>query len=309
MRLVEAAQNNNLMMLYKRQKLLLDLVHAAGGELAATDLQKLLFLYAQQCEAEPSFQFVPYRFGCFSFQSYADRTTLEHKGLIFDSAESGWKLTPKAQPYLDPKQKAALTHFVTRVVPERGNDLVRRVYRLYPYYAIKSEILDRVFPDKKNHKAILDARPANFGQALFTIGYEGDSVDGYLERLIRHGVKLLCDVRRNPLSRKTGFSKGQLSSYCAKVGIEYRHLPELGIPGHRRHELNTLADYQALFADYRREDLPQAKPAIEELGTLLSQFGRIALTCFEKEHQCCHRHCVADEMKRLLKDCPEPQHI
>jgi hypothetical protein len=31
-------------MLYKRQKLLLDLVHAAGGELAATDLQKLLFL-------------------------------------------------------------------------------------------------------------------------------------------------------------------------------------------------------------------------------------------------------------------------
>lgn len=38
------------MMLYKRQKLLLDLVHAAGGELTATDLQKLLFLYVQQCE-------------------------------------------------------------------------------------------------------------------------------------------------------------------------------------------------------------------------------------------------------------------
>ena len=43
------------MMLYKRQKLLLDLVHAAGGELAATDFQKLLFLYAKQYEAEPSF--------------------------------------------------------------------------------------------------------------------------------------------------------------------------------------------------------------------------------------------------------------
>lgn len=297
------------MMLYKRQKLLLDLVHAAGGELAATDLQKLLFLYAKQCEAEPSFQFVPYRFGCFSFQSYADRATLQHKGMLFESDESSWKLTPKAQPYLDPKRKTELTHFVTRMVPERGNDLVRRVYRLHPYYAIKSEILDRVFPDKADQKVIRDACPANTGQALFTIGYEGDSVDGYLERLIRHGVKLLCDVRRNPLSRKTGFSKGQLSSYCAKVGIEYRHLPELGIPGHRRQELNTLADYQALFADYRREDLPQAKPAIEELGTLLKQYDRIALTCFEKEHQCCHRHCVADEMKRLIKDCPEPQHI
>ncbi len=54
-------------MLYKRQKLLLDLVHAAGGELAATDLQKLLFLYGQQCEDEPSYRFIPYRYGCFSF--------------------------------------------------------------------------------------------------------------------------------------------------------------------------------------------------------------------------------------------------
>ncbi len=297
------------MMLYKRQKLLLDLVHAAGGELAATDFQKLLFLYARQYEAEPSFQFVPYRFGCFSFQSYADRATLQHKGMLFASDESSWKLTPKAQPYLDPKRKAALTHFLTRIVPERGNDLVRRIYRFYPYYAIKSEILDRVFPNKEDQKAIQEARPANLGQALFTIGYEGDSVDGYLERLIRHGVKLLCDVRRNPLSRKTGFSKGQLSSYCAKVGIEYRHLPELGIPGHRRQELNTLADYEALFADYHREDLPQAGPAIEELGSLLKKYDRIALTCFEKEHQCCHRHCVANEMKRLLGDCPEPQHI
>ena len=31
----------NTMMPYKRKKLLLDLVHAAGGELAVTDLQKL----------------------------------------------------------------------------------------------------------------------------------------------------------------------------------------------------------------------------------------------------------------------------
>ncbi len=297
------------MMLYKRQKLLLDLVHAAGGELAATDLQKLLFFYVRQCETEPSFQFVPYRFGCFSFQSYADRVTLQHKGMILESDESLWKLSPKAGPYLDPKRKAALVHFLTRIVPERGSELVRRIYRLYPYYATRSEILDRIFPDKIDQKAIQDAHPATTGKALFTIGYEGDSVDGYLDRLIRHGVKLLCDVRRNPLSRKTGFSKGQLASYCSKVGIEYRHLPELGIPSHRRQELNTMADYKALFAIYCKEDLPQARPAVQELGTLLGEYGRIALTCFEKEHQCCHRHCVADEMKRLLKDCPAPHHI
>lgn len=296
-------------MLYKRQKLLLDLVHAAGGELVATDLQKILFLYTRQCEDEPSFRFVPYRYGCFSFQSYADRATLQNKGMIHESDESLWKLTAKAKPYLDQKQKAAFSYFLTHIVPERGDLLVQRIYRDYPYYAINSEILDRILPKSKDQKAIEEARPVTKGQALFTIGYEGDSIDGYLDRLIRHGVTLLCDVRRNPLSRKTGFSKNQLSSYCGKVGIDYRHLPGLGIPGHRRRELNSMDDYEALFAEYRKEDLPQAQDEIQKLGALLKQYQRIALTCFEKEHACCHRHCVADEMNHRLKACPEPQHI
>ena len=144
---------------------------------------------------------------------------------------------------------------------------------------------------------------------LFTIGYEGDSIDGYLDRLIRNNVKLLCDVRRNPLSRKAGFSRQQLASYCARVNIEYRHLPELGIPSHRRQELKTLADYEALFAVYRREDLPTMQPAIVQLGELLKEFERVALTCFEKEHHCCHRHCVAEEMNKCIEGCPQPIHI
>jgi uncharacterized protein (DUF488 family) len=297
------------MMLYKRQKLLLDLVHAAGGELAATDLQKLLFLYVQQCEQEPSFRFVPYRYGCFSFQSYADRSLLAQRGFIHEANDGRWKLTAKAKPYLDPKRKASMEHFLKRIVPERGDALVRRIYRLYPYFACRSEIVDRVFPNPTDREPIHAAALAAANNALFTIGYEGDSIDGYLDRLIRNNVRLLCDVRRNPLSRKAGFSREQLASYCDKVGIEYRHLPELGIPGHRRQELNTRADYDALFAIYRREDLPTMRPAIKELGRLFEEFGRIALTCFEKEHECCHRHCVADEMKRLIKGCPTPEHI
>ena len=296
-------------MLYKRQKLLLDLIHAAGGELAATDLQKVLFLFVRQCEDTPSYRFVPYKFGCFSFQSYADRAVLQRKGVIHGSDETLWKLTAKAKPYLDSKREAELSHFLSSVVPERGDALVQRVYRLDPYFATRSEILDRVFPDKRDQKPIRSARPTAMEEAVFTIGYEGDSIDGYLDRLIRHNVKLLCDVRRNPLSRKTGFSKRQLDSYCDKVGIAYRHLPELGIPGHRRRELNTKADYCALFAEYRKEDLPEARPAIEELGRLLKKYKRIALTCFEKEHDWCHRHCVADEMEKVLLDCPPTEHI
>lgn len=297
------------MMLYKRQKLLLELVHAAGGELAATDFQKLLFLYVHQCETEPSYRFVPYKFGCFSFQSYADRALLAERGFLSGPDDGLWKLTPKAKPYLDPKRKPELIHFMARMVPERGDALVRRLYRLFPYYACRSEIVNRILPDSDDRERVLTATPTANGKALFTIGYEGDSIDGYLDRLIRNNVRLLCDVRRNPLSRKAGFSREKLASYCAKVDIEYRHLPELGIPSHRRQELATQADYDSLFDVYRREDLPTMRPAIQTLGTLLEQHQRIALTCFEKEHTCCHRYCVADEMRKRIRNCPEPEHI
>lgn len=84
------------MRLFQRQKLLLGLVEAAGGSLAATDLQKLLFLYTTKWEDEASFKFVPYRFGCFSFQSYADRNALIKKGLLVEHEDNHWEITPLA---------------------------------------------------------------------------------------------------------------------------------------------------------------------------------------------------------------------
>ncbi len=297
------------MHLYVRQKLLLNLLQAAGGSLAATDLQKLLFLYTGKWEKEPSFQFVPYRFGCFSFQSYADRNALLSKGLLEPTENGAWKISPKAKPYTSVQEVARLKVFVSKVVPERGDALVARVYRDSPFYASRSEILERVIPDAAERQAILAASPNQKKPGVFTIGYEGDSIDGYLSRLIRNNIRLLCDVRRNPLSRKTGFSKNQLATYCERVGIAYRHIPELGIPGHRRRELNTREDYELLFEEYEREDLPLAGESIAELAGLLKQYSRIALTCFEKDHEFCHRHCVAEEMQRKIVKCPPLQHI
>src|SRR5687768_7262799 len=69
-------------MLYQRQKVLLGLIQAFGGEVKARDLQKYLFLFTQICEAEKSYDFVPYKYGCFSFQSYADRRYLTEVGIL-----------------------------------------------------------------------------------------------------------------------------------------------------------------------------------------------------------------------------------
>jgi len=75
----------------ERQRVLLTLLDALGGQAAPTDFQKLLFLDTRE-EETPSYEFVPYRFGCFSFSSYADKRRLTERGLLVDDADQ-WKLT------------------------------------------------------------------------------------------------------------------------------------------------------------------------------------------------------------------------
>jgi hypothetical protein len=79
-------------MLFERQRLLLTLLEAAGEPVGHTDFQKLLFLYTQECEATPGYDFVPYKFGAFSFTSYADKRKLIKDGFLAED-DQNWKLT------------------------------------------------------------------------------------------------------------------------------------------------------------------------------------------------------------------------
>jgi hypothetical protein len=83
-------------MLFERQKCLLALVDSLGGDVGALDFQKLLFLYCREVETTPSYEFVPYRYGGFSFTSYADKRRLVELRLLADE-ERCWKLTPAGQ--------------------------------------------------------------------------------------------------------------------------------------------------------------------------------------------------------------------
>ena len=297
------------MTVYKRQRLLLAMVHAAGGKLSATDLQKLLFMYTRDWEDSPSYDFVPYKYGCFSFQSYADRHTLTRHELLAPLEKGEWQTTDAADAFLDPVTVNRCERFLTKAVPERGDELVAKVYRVDPFFASRSQIIDRIFPDGPERDAVERAKSISNESTVFTLGYEGLSIDAYLTRLLRNGVQQLCDVRRNPLSRKTGFSKNQLASYCSKVGIGYAHMPELGISGDRRRELKTRADYEQLFSEYKAEDLPTADAALSSLEEQVDAHGRVALTCFEKDPTLCHRHCVSDELSSRRSRSPKTVHL
>jgi uncharacterized protein (DUF488 family) len=132
--------------------------------------------------------------------------------------------------------------------------------------------------------------------ALFTIGYEGRTQDEYLGLLRDAGVTLLADVRRNPISRKKGFSKKALAEGCAAVGIRYEHLPELGIASEKRKNIATQADVDALFAEYEHDWLPTQGAALAKLQAWVDAGEQVALTCFERAPSDCHRHCVAEAL-------------
>ena len=297
-------------MLFRRQQVLLTLLDTlGGGPVGHTDFQKLLFLYTQECEPEPSYEFVPYKYGGFSFTSYADKRKLIERGLLAED-DQHWALTDTGRtqarkPGGEPLRMVAFCRQNTM----RGDALIIQQYRRFPYYAARSELLGQLALEPEALARIAAAKPKRQTAGLLTIGYEGRSLESYLNELLRAGVTVLCDVRRNPLSRKYGFSKGTLSKACAGVGIRYEHIPELGIASEARQELATQADYDELFAEYERTSLPEQGGAMERIASWIAAGDQVALTCYERLPEQCHRHCVAEALERMGAAAKGARHL
>lgn len=289
-------------MLFERQRLLLTMLDALGGPVANTDFQKLLFFYTEQFEEPATYEFVPYKFGGFSFTSYADKRRLTEAGFLTDD-ENHWQLTKTGRQIArnQPVKPLVVARFCREHARLRGNALIAEQYRKFPYYATRSEIVNKVLRDAESRQRVVEARPGKARAGLVTIGYQGRSLEAYLNVLLKNSVTLLCDVRRNPLSRKYGFSKTTLRKACEGVGIRYEHLPELGIASEERRDLETQADYDALFAIYERNDLPRQKAVLEKIRGWIGEGERVALTCYEAQPGQCHRHCVAEAVEKMTR--------
>lgn len=277
--------------MFYRRKVIMSILQKWQGVLPAMDFQKILFLFTQKQE-KPSFEFVPYLYGGFSFQSYADKRTMTKYKMILNE-ENKWIANDENDyiSLLDSKDKNNLDNLYSEIKELQGKKLVRYAYKKYPYYAIKSHMLNILSEEEKIE--IIKQKPHSNSFGLFTIGYEGRSVEAYLNLLIKNNIHVLCDVRKNPISMKYGFSKKQLEDTTKKVDITYIHIPQLGIDSEKRRGLKTKEDYKKLFEEYERETLPKQNVFLESIINLLKNYKRVALTCFEADHEFCHRNRVA----------------
>jgi len=293
-------ENFYLIMIYYRQKIILALVEAFGGSLKNTDLQKLLFLFSQEQENK-IYSFVPYKFGCFSFQSYKDKNYLIENEFLTGS--DSWSLKSIDQNFMNQiiiKDKEIIINIKEKFCGKTTNQLLKYVYQNFPYYAINSEILEEVLSENEIKNIISFNQKNNLEEIkLFSIGYEGISIDEYLNKLIINRIKILCDVRKNPLSRKYGFSKSQLSELVGKFGITYIHIPELGINSDDRKKLKTPKDYSDLFEEYANTVLINQTNRLLYLYDIFKREKRLALTCFENNPEFCHRTKIAHYFKNM----------
>ena len=295
--------------MYYRRKVLLSLLEVFDGELEKIKLQKLLMLLSKFQES-PSFDFVPYKYGCFSFQANADLKTLTKYEQVEENGKKWIRKDPKSYIIeLKAKDKKALSDINKLYRNKTSDELIEITYKRYPFYALNSTIADKVFSEVELEKVNKIKTAFTGDKKLFTIGYEGISLEAYLNNLIKHGIKALIDVRKNPLSMKYGFSKKQLETACAGININYYHIPELGIESDKRQVLNTQADYDLLFEDYKKNNLPFTIDSQNRIIQLLNKHERVALTCFEANICQCHRKPLAESISRLPDFAWEVRHI
>jgi uncharacterized protein (DUF488 family) len=125
---------------------------------------------------------------------------------------------------------------------------------------------------------------------IYSVGYEGLTLEGLIDRLASANVTALVDVRLNASSRRPGFSKKRLSEALDAAGIDYIHERELGNPADNRDSFRT-GDGTEGRARMRSILTNGASEALDRVIDLAAA-QRIAVLCVEREQNRCHREVI-----------------
>jgi len=272
------------MMLNNRQKCLFYFLKKSE-RCSKMQLAKIFFLMGQESIINKRckfYSFVPYRFGPYSFELFHDVELMEQEKLItidrnnITFVGNSESISAENAPLID--------RYFGDYFFMSEKKLINFVYERYPDYTIFSTI-------RKKKEYVRDLT------GIYTIGYEGRSIDEFLLKMIDEKIQILADVRNNPWSMKYGYSKQNLEVFCDKLGIRYMTIPSLGIPGSLRKNLNDREAYEKLFTMYST----YIENKIGELQELkrLSEKHRIALMCFERDPSYCHRGVLGKELEKL----------
>jgi uncharacterized protein (DUF488 family) len=129
-------------------------------------------------------------------------------------------------------------------------------------------------------------------RTIYSVGYEGLSLDEFVQRLDDNHVTALVDVRMTAASRRPGFSKQKLRSALAEAGIAYVHERDLGNPPDNRENFRTgdrETGRQRMRARLENGSGEALRRVVE-----LSKLENVALLCVERLAVSCHRQVIIE---------------
>jgi len=134
----------------------------------------------------------------------------------------------------------------------------------------------------------------NNGHTVYSIGYEGKTIDVFLDQLTKKNIKQVIDVRDNAISRKNGFSKKAFKAALESKDIQYVNLREMGAPKDIRQYLKETGNFKEFIKKYSKH-FRQNKNTFSQLLSLCNE-RTSALVCFEAKFYECHRQVIASEL-------------
>jgi uncharacterized protein (DUF488 family) len=149
---------------------------------------------------------------------------------------------------------------------------------------------------KKGRQTALETEPSGAtGVRIFSIGYEGKSIEGFIDMLKRNGVERLIDVRKDPYSRKPFFSKKALAAKLQEAGVEYVGVPELGTDKATRDKYKMDSDVGEFLKVYKAgfEKNIEFYERLKELAIEKSS----CIMCYEEDYRQCHRQVIEERME------------
>ena len=270
-----------------RQKAILALIDQMGGQVSRLPLVKMAFLLGKEYEIKTFYEFVPYHYGPYSFTLYHELEMLRRNGYILHSSKDEIQLVRDvASPPVNPSLKNQIAELLNKYRGLSNHELINYVYSGSPWYTINA----------KAWESRLGERPKTTCR-VYMVGYEGLQIDGFLNILLETGIEQIIDVRHNPISRRYGFHKSTLSRVCGRLNIEYKHVPEVGIPSELRANLRQPSDYIPLFQEYEKKTLSSQPLAVERIANWVASKPSV-LMCMESNPDCCHRSHLAELIAR-----------
>jgi uncharacterized protein (DUF488 family) len=277
-----------------RQKSLLMILRNIGGVASPLKTMRLAFLLSHETPSRGGktfYKFIPYQCEPYSFSLNQEIKLLIRNGFLEKEKIDSLTLSnlSNALNIALPTSISTDIDRISRIYGELCEEkLMHLIHKKYPWLLRNSK---DTYKDKEKNSL-----GANF---IYTAGYEGKTIDEFLNLLLQSGISQLIDVRYNPVSRRYGFHKSTLLSLCSSLGIDYHHLPGLGIPGTEREHLGFNHQYHTLFETYRRS-LPSREKDLSVLSDLL-RFTPSALMCMEADPSLCHRSVLAEYLSDMIK--------